>query len=86
MSVVASEKSLTDLYEGREAEVAVGSVSATPVDQSERNDYGGDITVIFAAGGKFYRATGYYSSYDGYTWDGGIKEVQKVTKTVEVFE
>lgn len=35
---------------------------------------------------QFYKKTGHYASYDGYTWDGPLKEVMPTTKTVIVYE
>ncbi len=35
---------------------------------------------------RFFRKTGYHSSYEGYDWDGGFSEVFPKQKTVTVYE
>ncbi|GAA3473849.1 hypothetical protein [Nonomuraea roseola] len=39
----------------------------------------GDVT-------RYFKKTGYYSSYGGTTWDGEIRSVWPTTKTVTVYE
>lgn len=87
-----------DLYEGRHGEVAplANTKVAKPVESKGRevDSYGeylqgeGEIYVIFEVDGKYYKKFGYQSSYgyDERTWDGAVVEVQKIVKTVEVFE
>lgn len=46
----------------------------------------GEIFLVFEVDGKFYKKFGYQSSYGGREWDGGVVEVQPVTKTITVWE
>lgn len=87
MTVTATRDALTTLFENRPTEVAVEMVSARPVDSSRLSDAAGSsIWVVFEVDGKHYKATGYYSSYDGYEWDGRVREVTPTTKTITVWE
>jgi len=79
------------LFEGRNTNLATASVKATFVANSGALNYdenSGDqsIHVIFEVDGKFYKKTGYHSSYGGTEWDGAVTEVQPKTKTITVYE
>lgn len=61
--------------------------------EREKDHYGeyiqdeGEVYMIFEVNGRYFKKTGYQSSY-GYdrVWDGPVTEVHKVTKTIEVYE
>lgn len=44
------------------------------------------ILLVDESGERHFRKQGFYTSYDGYRWDGLFEEVEQVTKTVTVWE
>lgn len=42
--------------------------------------------IISADGVQYFRKDGYYSSFEGTTWDGDFAEVRPVEKTITVYE
>lgn len=67
----------------------LGYVSVVELSTPERDSYGdatGPTYMIFEVGygtaKNYYKVDGYYSSYDGYSWDGPFTQVTKKTKTV----
>lgn len=66
-------------------------VDGTSLDVIKVDDFGGEgqgekLWVVVKIDGKFYRKSGYYSSYDGSEWDGPFREVSPVQKTITVYE
>lgn len=45
-----------------------------------------DIFMILKVGDKLYKKDGYRSSYGGTEWDGDIREVKGVPRTITVFD
>lgn len=45
-------------------------------------DVSGECSIVFEVDGKFFKKTGYTSSYEGFEWDGSVYEVQPFTQTI----
>lgn len=51
------------------------------------SDQGSYAEIVFTVDNRrFFRKLGYYSSYDGYEWDGKFREVQAKQKVVTYYE
>lgn len=49
-------------------------------------DRGSDRWVVFKLGDQLFKKSGYYASHYGTDWDGELREVKPVQKTITVFE
>ena len=56
------------------------------VDREGGSDQGSYAHVVFTVDGlRFFRKTGFYSSYEGYDWDGSFREVEAKQETITVY-
>lgn len=81
-----------DEWDGKSEPVAVPNLGWVHVVENVGGEGQGDHqhmvfkVLDFAGGARFFKKTGYYSSFDGGEWDGDFEEVKPVEKTVTVYE
>lgn len=72
-----------DYYELEEDSVELPNIGKTEaIDNYGGEGQGDERWIVFKVGDQLFRLNGYYSSYDGSTWDGGVEEVEAYEKTV----
>lgn len=64
-------------------ETPYGLVEVVEIDQRYVDDYQFDAWLIVSLNGKLYKKSGFYQSYDGYSWDGKLTRVEKKPVTRE---
>jgi len=47
---------------------------------------GEEVSVVIRAGDQLFEKSGYYASHYGADWDGDVREVQPVERTITVYE
>lgn len=55
------------------------------VDRRDDPGDGQEMWIVFSLGDQFFRKTGYYSSWDGSSWDGALVEVEPYVEPVTFY-
>jgi hypothetical protein len=73
-------------WKDKEGEDVPGLGMVTRIADHGGSDQGSAAWVVLKVGSRLFRKTGFYASYDGFTWDGDFRVVEAKPKTITVYE